>query len=208
MPHPLLAGADALLIDLDGTLVDSTAPVARAWSAFAVRLGLDPQAVIRHAQGRPSGETVADLAPPARQAEEAAAVEYSELHDTAGVRALPGAEAILRSGWPLAIVTSCSSALASVRLAAAALAAPAHIISYDDVRRGKPDPECFRLGAQRLGVPSHRCLVLEDAPAGIVAGHAAGARVLAVRTTHADEELRDADAIVDDLGALLEPPGG
>jgi len=203
MPHPLLSAVDALLIDLDGTLVDSTAPVTRAWTGFAERLGLDPVAVMRYAQGRPSDETIADLAPPERRAEEAAAVEHSEVHDTDGVRALPGAEAILRSGRPLAIVTSCSAALANARLSAARLPTPEHIVSYDDVRRGKPDPECFLLGARRLGVPPSRCLVLEDAPTGIAAGRAAGARVLAVRTTHPDRELRDADAIVDDLSALL-----
>jgi mannitol-1-/sugar-/sorbitol-6-phosphatase len=204
MAHPLLSGTDALLIDLDGTLVDSTAAVARAWAGFANRVGLDLDAVMRHAQGRPSSETVADLAPADRRADEAAAVEYSELHDTDGVSALPGAAAALRSGWPMAIVTSCSAALAAARLSAAALPAPAQIVSYDDVRRGKPDPECFLLGARRLGVDCGRCLILEDAPAGVAAGRAAGARVMAVRTTHPDEELRDADAIVDDLTALLD----
>lgn len=201
--HPLLCGAEALLIDLDGTLVDSTSAVTRAWAGFAGRLGLEVGAVVHHAQGRPSSETVADLAPADRRAEEAAAVEYSELHDTDGVFALPGADAVLRSGWPIAIVTSCSAALAAVRLGAAALPAPSEIVSYDDVRRGKPDPECFLLGARRLGLDPGRCLVLEDAPAGIAAGRAAGARVVAVRTTHTDADLRDADSIVDDLRALL-----
>ncbi len=204
MAHALLAEAQALLIDLDGTLVDSSGPVARAWEGFAARLKLDPAMVMHHGQGRPSSETVADLAPPDRRAEEAARIEHSELHDTDGVFALPGAQAVLRSGRPLAIVTSCSAALAAVRLGAAGLPVPEQLVSFDDVRRGKPDPEGFLLAARRLGVPPARCLVLEDAPAGIAAGRAAGARVLAVRTTHADEDLREADAIVDNLSALQD----
>jgi sugar-phosphatase len=204
MTHPLLVRAEGLLIDLDGTLVDSTGPVTRAWAGFAARLGLDAATVMHHAQGRPSSETVADLAPPDRRAEETAAIEQSELHDTDGVFALPGAQAVLRSGRPVAIVTSCSAALAAARLGAAALPIPEELVSFDDVSRGKPDPEGFLLAAQRLGLPPGRCLVLEDAPAGIAAGRAAGARVLAVRTTHGDEELRDADAIVKDLAALQD----
>jgi sugar-phosphatase len=203
MPHPLLTASDALLIDLDGTLVDSTAPVTRAWSAFADRHRLDRYHVLRYAQGRPSRETVAAFVAPDQRAEEAAAVEHAEIHDTDGVTALPGAHAILRSGRRLAIVTSCSTALATARLTAARLPVPELLISSDGLTHGKPDPECFLLAAQRLGIPPSRCLVLEDAPAGIAAGRAAGAKVLALRTTHPDHELRDADAVTDNLNTLL-----
>lgn len=123
------------------------------------------------------------MAPARRCGEEAAVVEHSEVHDTEGVIALPGANAVLRCGWALAIVTSCSTALAGARLNAAALPIPELLISSDGLRRGKPDPECF-------------------APAGIAAGRAAGAKVLALRTTHPDLDLREADAIVDNLEAL------
>jgi sugar-phosphatase len=199
----LLDGADALLVDLDGTLVDSTAPVARAWTAFAHRHGLDPDEVLRFAHGRPSRETVAALAPPHLHAEEAAAVEGAEVRDTDGVVALPGADRVLRADRPLAIVTSCSTALATARLIAAGLPIPDVLVSSDGLERGKPDPECFVIGARRLGVDPTRCLVLEDAPAGIAAGRAAGARVIALRTTHADEDLREAHVIVDDLTAVI-----
>jgi mannitol-1-/sugar-/sorbitol-6-phosphatase len=194
--------AEALLVDLDGTLVDSTAPVRRVWTAFANRHGLDPEYVHRFGQGRPSRESVRLLAPDADPVAEAAALEQGELGDTDGVVALPGAAALLAGDRRLAIVTSCSRALATARLRAAGLPIPKVLVSADDVVRGKPDPMCFTLGARRLGVAPARCLVLEDAPAGITAGRAAGARVLALRTTHADHELGEADAIVDDLGAL------
>lgn len=203
--HPLVTGAQALLVDLDGTLVDSTAPVRRAWSAFAARHRLDPDEVHRIAQGRPSRETIRQLAPPGTDCEaESALVERTEVQDTDGVVALPGAEALLRGAdRPLAIVTSCSSALAAARLEAAGLPVPSVLVSSNGLERGKPDPACFLIGARRLGVDPARCLVLEDAPAGIAAGRAAGATVIALRTSHPEHELREAHAIVDDLAALL-----
>jgi sugar-phosphatase len=203
----LLGGAQALLVDLDGTLVDSSAPVERAWTAFANRHGLNPGEVLAFAQGRPSRETVGLLAPSADHATEAALVEEAETTDTDGVFALPGAHDLLRSDYPLAIVTSCSTQLADARLRAAGLPRPAVVISSSMVTRGKPDPECFLLGARRLNLPAARCAVLEDAPVGIEAGHAAGARVIALRTTHGDDALAGADAIIDNLAGLFAKGG-
>jgi sugar-phosphatase len=203
----VLGGAQVLLVDLDGTLVDSSAPVSRAWTAFAKRHGLDPDEVHAFAQGRPSSETVRLLAPGADHAAEAAFVEEAETTDTDGVFALPGAGELLSSGYPLAIVTSCSSQLADVRLRAARLRRPEVVITSSMVIRGKPDPEGFLLGARRLNVRGPRCAVLEDSPIGIDAGRAAGARVIALRTTHADDALARADAIIDNLEALLARGG-
>ena len=203
-----LGGAQALLVDLDGTLVDSTAPVNRAWTAFAKRHRLDPGEVLAFAHGRPSSETVSLLAPNAEHGAEAALVEAAETTDTEGVFALPGADDLLRSGYRLAIVTSCSSQLADVRLRAAGLPRPEIVISSSMVMRGKPDPEGFLLGARRLGVAPARCAVLEDSPVGIEAGRAAGARVIALRTTHGDDALAHADAVVDNLAALFVGGGG
>jgi mannitol-1-/sugar-/sorbitol-6-phosphatase len=202
-----LGGAQVLLVDLDGTLVDSSAPVSRAWTAFAKRHGLDPDEVHAFAQGRPSSETVRLLAPSADHAAEAALVEEAETTDTDGVFALPGAGDLLRSGHPLAIVTSCSSQLADVRIRAAGLPRPEVVISSSMVMRGKPDPEGFLLGARQLNVTAARCAVLEDSPIGIDAGRAAGARVIALRTTHGDDALARADAIIDNLAALFARGG-
>jgi mannitol-1-/sugar-/sorbitol-6-phosphatase len=202
----LLELAEAILVDLDGTLVDSSAPVRRAWEAFAARHGLDGEDVIRFAQGRPSGETVRLLAPDSDHDAEAAAVEGADLRDTAGLFALPGAATLLASDRPLAVVTSCSTRLAETRLRAAGLRIPPVLVSSDGLKRGKPDPACYVIAAQRLGTDPARCLVLEDAPAGIRAGRAAGAMVVALRTTYPDDELREAHAIADDLASLLEPP--
>jgi mannitol-1-/sugar-/sorbitol-6-phosphatase len=199
----LMARAEAILVDLDGTLVDSTAPVRRAWDAFAHRHGLNGDEVMRFAHGRPSRESVGLLVPEADQDAEAAAIETAELRDTRGVFALPGAAALLASGRRLAIVTSCSTALAHSRLRAAELPIPDLLVSSDGLERGKPDPECFLIAARQLEVDPARCVVLEDAPAGIRAGRAAGAPVIALRTTHPDEELGEADVIVDDLSRLI-----
>jgi mannitol-1-/sugar-/sorbitol-6-phosphatase len=175
--------------------------VWRAWAAFAARHGLDADEVNQGAHGRPSRETVRELAPDDHE-RETQLVEEAETADVEGVVALPGADALLRSGRRMAIVTSCSDALAAVRLRAAGLPAPDVLVSSDAVARGKPDPEAFLTAAARLGVAPADCVVLEDAPAGIAAGRAAGCYVIALRTTHADDELSDADAIVDDLTRL------
>jgi mannitol-1-/sugar-/sorbitol-6-phosphatase len=175
--------------------------VWRAWAAFAGRHGLDADEVNRLAHGRPSRETVRQLTPEHAD-RESLLIEEAETTDVDGVVALPGADALLRSGRRLAIVTSCSDALATVRLRAAGLPVPDVLVSADAVTRGKPDPEAFLLAAERLGVAPADCVVLEDAPAGIAAGRAAGCNVIALRTTHADAELAGADAIVDDLTAL------
>jgi sugar-phosphatase len=200
-----LIGYAAVLSDLDGTLVDSEAPVRRAWSAFAHRHGLDPEKVVRFAQGRPAAETVQRLAPAAP--EEVQRIAEAELRDTDGITALPGAAALLAAPLTLAIVTSCPRPLALARLRVAQLPVPETLICFDDVTRGKPDPECFALGARRLSVDPADCVVLEDAPAGITAGRAAGMSVIAMRTTHSDEELLAAGAtfVIDGPGALTLP---
>jgi sugar-phosphatase len=202
-PAEIVARAEGLLVDLDGTLVDSTGPVRRAWEAFAARHGLDADRVHRFAHGRPSSETIRLLLPDADHQIEAAAVEDAELRDTDGVRALPGAAELLAAEQPLAIVTSCSTALAETRLGAAGLPIPPVLVSSDGLESGKPDPASFLIGARRLRADPARCVVPEDSPAGIRAGRAAGATVIAVRTTHRDDELGGADAIVDDLAAIV-----
>ncbi|MDX6663832.1 MAG: mannitol-/sugar-/sorbitol-6-phosphatase, partial [Solirubrobacteraceae bacterium] len=199
----LLAAADGVLVDLDMTLVDSTVAVRRAWTAFAGRHDLDPEEVLRTAHGRPSRETVGLLAPAVDHAAEQVTLERTEVEDTDDIVALPGAHALLTSGRRLAIVTSCSTALAHARLHAAGLPVPDVLVSSDGLERGKPDPECFLIAARRLNLDPARCVVLEDAPIGICAGLAAGATVIALRTSHSDEQLSHAHVLADDIAAIL-----
>jgi sugar-phosphatase len=198
-----IAGYGAVLADLDGTLVDSDAPMRRAWTAFAHRQGLDPEHVIAVARGRPSRETAVELAPGAP--DEPGRLERAETSDTEGVSAIPGALDLLTAPLTLAIVTSCSRALAAARLQAATLPLPSTLVCADEIARGKPDPEPYLLGAERLGVAPADCVVLEDAPAGIASGKTAGMTVIALRTTHAEDELAAADELIDDLTALALP---
>jgi mannitol-1-/sugar-/sorbitol-6-phosphatase len=113
-------------------------------------------------------------------------IEDTEIEDTEGVEPIAGATAFLaglpRDRW--AIVTSASRALAEARLVRAGIAIPHVLVTSDDVARGKPDPACFLLGAERLGASPARCLVFEDTAAGLAAADAAGSPALAITATH------------------------
>jgi mannitol-1-/sugar-/sorbitol-6-phosphatase len=185
-----------VLFDLDGVLIDSTPAVERVWKRWATRRGLNPQEVVKRAHGRPSIATIRELLPQVDAESENRVVERAEIEDIADVIPLPGALELLRAltaeGWT--IVTSCTRRLAEVRLRAAGLMIPERMVTCSDVKNGKPHPEPYLKGAAALGVDAAECVVVEDAPAGIRSGKAAGARVLAVRTTATEDELRRAGA--------------
>lgn len=184
-----------VLFDVDGVLVNSGAAVERVWSWWAKRHGLDPKEVIPKAHGRPSIETARELLPGADADAENSEIEHREIADVEGVVALPGARELLIALPPerWAIVTSCSRALAQARLHAAGIPYPKNIVTSDDIKYGKPHPEPYLKGASVLGVPPADCIVVEDVPAGIRAGKAAGSRVIAFRTTTRDDnKLKEA----------------
>lgn len=195
-----------MLFDMDGVLVDSTPAVARVWTGWALEHGMDPQDTVRRAHGRPSLTTIRELLPDADHDAENSEVERRELADVDGVVPLPGAlrliETLPADRW--AIATSCTRPLAHVRIRAGGLPLPRHLVTADDVTRGKPAPDPYLKAAASLGFRPQDCIVVEDAPAGIRAGKSSGARVLALRTTATDAELSSAGAdwIVDDLAAV------
>jgi len=195
-----------LLFDLDGVLIDSTPAVARVWTRWALAHGFDPEDTVRRAHGRPSLTTIRELLPNADARVENVLVERGEIEDTEGVVPLPGAREFLTSLpdgiW--AIVTSCTRALAETRLKAAALPVPRRLVTSDDVKLGKPNPEPYIRGAAMLGVPPQNCIVFEDAPAGVRAGKGAGAIVMAFTTTSSEEELESsgADFIISGFASL------
>ena len=188
----------ALLFDADGVLVDSDASVKLSWTRWAERWGLSPADVYATVHGRRSADTVALLIDLANQQAALADIDRYEIEDADDVTACPGASDIL-AGLPVgswAVVTSGTRPLATARLAAAGLPAPSVLITADDVHVGKPDPAGYRAAARQLDVPIEECLVLEDSPAGLAAGIAAGARVLGV----SDRALAaGADIVVRDL---------
>jgi mannitol-1-/sugar-/sorbitol-6-phosphatase len=198
--------ASAVLFDLDGVLIDSTPAVTRVWARWASEHGFDPEKTVREAHGRPSIETIRELLPDADLKAENREVERREIADIDGVVPLPGAVALLNSLPPeqWAIVTSCTQALAEVRIRAAGLPLPPTIITSSDITNGKPHPEPYIKGAHALGFSAADCLVIEDVPAGVRSGKAAGARVIALRTTAPDSDLlaAGADWLLDDCSAL------
>ena len=193
---------EAVIFDLDGTLIDSTPAVIRGWDIWANEYGLAPIDLGIH-HGTPSASVVRAVLP--EHLHEAGIqriteIEVADLHD---IVVLPGAVEALASlaNARNAIATSCTVPLAEARIAAAQLVPPAVLVTADDVTRGKPHPEPFLEAARRLGVDPQRCLVVEDAPKGLEAAKAAGCFTLAVVTTTAREAL-DADAIVTDLSEV------
>jgi len=186
----------ALLFDMDGVLINSTPAVARVWRRWAIEHGFNPEEVVARAHGRPSLTTVREYLPNADHEAENRQVERREIEDLEGVIPLPGALDLLASlpedRWT--IVTSCTRPLAQVRIRAAGLPLPKKLITSNDITHGKPHPEPYLKGASILGFPPEECIVLEDVPAGVRAGKAAGARVIAFKTTVRESALREAGA--------------
>ncbi len=194
----------ALLLDLDGVLVDSTATIRRNWLRWAAARGLDAQTVLRAAQGRRTLETVRLVAPHLDAEAELVALAADEASETAGVREVLGArelaESLPRGSW--AVVTSALRSAALLRLRHVGLPVPDVLVAADEVSSGKPHPEGYLAAAARLGVPAGACLVVEDSPAGVEAARAGGMRVIALATSHAAAELAGADVVASSLAAI------
>ncbi len=181
---------------MDGVLIDSTRAVARVWHRWALEHGFDPDEVVSRAHGRPSLTTVREYLPDADHAAENREVERREMEDLEGVVLLPGSSRLLNELPPdrWTIVTSSTRPLAETRLRAAGLPVPKLLVTSNDIKNGKPHPEPYLKGASVLGFSATECVVVEDVPSGIRAGKAAGATVIAFRTTVKDPELRAAGA--------------
>ncbi|MFD9092053.1 HAD-IA family hydrolase [Streptomyces collinus] len=184
MPATVLT-TRALLLDMDGTLVNSDAVVERIWRRWAERHGLDGDEVMKVVHGRQGHASMAVLLPgrPMRQnLADNARMLAEETADLDGVIEVPGAAAFLASlrGLPHALVTSADVALSTARMAAAGLPLPEVRVTAESVGASKPDPEGFLKGAAELGVAPADCVVFEDSGAGVAAGKAAGMRVVGV----------------------------
>jgi mannitol-1-/sugar-/sorbitol-6-phosphatase len=196
--------SEAVLFDMDGTLVDSSHCVERTWRLWAEKHRLDLDALLAISHGRQSHETIRDIAPHLETPEEIAFLVRAEEECREGIVAIPGARALLGSLNPTtwAVVTSAWRTLAELRLAGAGLPLPEVLVTADDTARSKLHPDGYLTAASRLGVPPSACVVVEDAPAGIEAARAAGMPVIGITTTFPRERLA-CDVCVDDLRALM-----
>lgn len=177
----------AFLFDMDGTLLNSTIAAERVWSKWAEAQGLDVEVFMPTMHGVRAIDTIRRLGLPGVDPEtEAAKITEAEIADVEGIVPLPGAAAFLAAlpadKW--AIVTSSPIELAKRRLAAAGIPVPHTLVTAEDVKVGKPNPDCYLLAARRLGVDAGDCLVFEDAVPGILAGDAAKADVVVITATH------------------------
>ncbi|WP_433478373.1 HAD-IA family hydrolase [Spirillospora sp. CA-142024] len=200
----------AVLFDVDGTLVDSTPLIERAAREWAAEYGIDPDEFLADAHGRPTGDRVAEFLPADQVRDATARLDALENIGTDGITALPGAMDLLASmnGLPHAFVTSMDRAQLKTRTDVAGVSLPSVVVTADDVPNGKPDPTGYLQAARRLGVDPASCVIIEDAPAGIAAGRAAGATVVAVLTSHPPESVGAAHHAVRDLTRVTITTGG
>jgi sugar-phosphatase len=193
--------AKGILFDNDGVLISSIGSVVRSWRKWAAMYGVPNAETYEVPHGVRAIELIRQLRPDIDAAEGLKAIEDIELEDVADLEVLAGVRELLASlpadRW--AIVTSGTRRLIEGRLAVAKLPLPERLITADDVRKGKPDPEPYMRGAALLGFSNAECVVVEDAPSGVGAGIAAGSRVLAVLGTHTAEELKAATWVVRSL---------
>ncbi|WP_318205535.1 HAD-IA family hydrolase [Streptomyces sp. SCL15-4] len=208
-PAALARDYAAVLLDLDGTLVDSGESIERAWRSWCLAYDVDPAELDGLLHGRTATDLIG-LVRPTWSPEEIGESARHQLHvqetDPRPGTAIPGAAellAALQGAGPWAVVTACTPLLARHRLTSSGLPLPPSLVSAHDTTRGKPDPEPYLVAAERLGVDPADCLVVEDAPAGVRSARAAGCTVAAVTTTHPAHDLREADTVIDDLRHLV-----
>lgn len=203
------------LFDLDGTLVDSLPAVERSWINWALSWGVNPQDVLAFIHGKQAITSLRHFME--GESEETIQKEFLKLEqieatDTEGVTALPGAHLLLselnRQNIPWAIVTSGSMPVASARHKAANLPEPEVFITAEQVKHGKPQPDAYLLGAERLGLAPEDCVVVEDAAAGVMAGLAAGCKVIVVNAPDDTPGIENVDFDLSTLEILLVSSSG
>lgn len=197
------------LFDLDGTLVDSLPVVERSWCKWGDRFGIPHDEILGFIHGKQAITSIRHFMP-GRSEEDIQAefrfLEQIEATDIDGIVALPGALNLLNTlneaGIPWAIVTSGSIPVAHARHRAAGLPMPKVFVTAEQVKKGKPAPDAYLLGAELLGIPAQQCVMVEDAPAGLLSGLAAGCRTIAVNVPADAPRLDEADLVLTTLESL------
>lgn len=203
----------ALLIDMDGVLVDSEPLHMKAWAEVLSPLGLEvDRAWFDPWIGVPDAELAAHVCRELVPEEQADALlnrkrsAYARIRD-AELTVMPGVDDALADfkDLPMAVVTSSRRAEAEASLAKTGLAPYfAALVAADDVPRTKPAPDPYRRAAALLAVDPAGCVVIEDSPAGIASAQAAGCTAYAVSTTCGSDQLHQADRIFPSTAEALE----
>lgn len=194
-----------VLFDVDGVLLDSYEGYRSVWSRWCALRGVDVEGAWAATHGRRPTETVAEVAAHLDPHDEYLLLKALVAEAGDVFPAYEAAPSLLSSlpasAW--GVVTSGQRETVLARFAKSAIPAPAVLVDGDDVASGKPSPEGYLKAAATLGAAPANCLVVEDAPAGVAAGKAAGMTVLAVTTTHPAEQLLGADKVADSLAAAV-----
>ncbi|QLB13884.1 hypothetical protein A6A11_01800 [Bisgaardia hudsonensis] len=194
---------DAILFDMDGTLIDSSQACARIWGRWAEYYGLNKDEVIHQSHGRRPEDTALSVL--GENADIKAAVKLFSIEEAKekDVTTITGAKDLLinipKDKW--AIVTSSTESIARERLSYCGLPIPTSLITAEKVAKGKPDPEGYLKAAEELNVDIKNCIVIEDAPGGIEAGHRAGAKVIVLATTYQPSKFPN-EIVIYDLSAI------
>ncbi|WP_158824371.1 HAD-IA family hydrolase [Granulicella sp. S156] len=194
----------AVLFDMDGVLISSIEADERSWLRWAKLHGMEATFSIHSTHGRRTIDTIRALRPDLDLTTELERMEDFDAEDTAGLTVYPGVRELLAGLQPTqwSIVTSASDRVMRHRLGTLGLPVPPKVVTSESVSLGKPSPEPYQLGASQLGLIPADCLVIEDSPSGIRAAKTAGCFVIAVASSHAPEELKEADWIVESLKEL------
>src|ERR1700722_13821122 len=201
---PFRIRCKGVLFDMDGILISSIGSVERSWTKWALLRDVDPALARKTAHGRRAVETIAKLRPDLGSDAELRVIEDLEVTDNEGLTILPGVlnliAALPADRWT--VVTSATERLARIRMASAGISVPKKLVTADQVKRGKPDPEPFLAGAALLGLAPAECVVFEASPSGVVAGRDAGCTVVATTFSHSAESLNAAHYLVRDLTGI------
>lgn len=190
----------AILFDMDGTLVDSTAAVERIWGRWARNNGVPFESFVHRMHGRRAIDTMREVAPPGVDPELAVQqIDEEELVETDGIVAIPGATELIaalpKNSW--ALVTSARPALARARMTAAGLPMPDIVVASTDIAQGKPHPECYACALDKMGLAVGQAIAFEDASAGVASASAAGCRTIALATNASWDHLPEQEWLPD-----------
>ncbi|KAJ2891188.1 hypothetical protein IWW38_003730, partial [Coemansia aciculifera] len=195
--HTTSITADGLIFDLDGTLINSLESAERVYAQYCHRFGIDPAPVLAGCHGLPTLQVLQKFYPPSTHTPEfASQMELESLADFHLLKVIPGADTLTRSLPPQrwSIFTSGIPPLALPKMRHLKLPVPGVFVTFEDITKGKPHPEGYLLAARLMGLDAARCVVFEDAEAGVVAGRDSGAVVVGIRTLLTDKQLKTAGA--------------